>query len=40
MYRLEFQNDPENKIARPRQLYKGKSNEDYKDISQRTEAVI
>jgi citrate synthase len=36
----EFQADTENKIIRPRQLYKGKMNENYKDISQRPEAVI
>ncbi len=34
---VEFQNDPENKIVRPRQLYKGKMNENYKDMSQREE---
>ena len=34
---VEFQNDPENKIVRPRQLYKGKMNENYKDMSLREE---
>ncbi len=34
---LEFQSDPENKIVRPRQNYKGKLNENYKEISQRAE---
>jgi citrate synthase len=34
---LEFQNDSENKIVRPRQNYKGKMDENYKDISQRIE---
>lgn len=35
----EFQNDSENKIVRPRQLYKGLMNENYKDIEQREEIV-
>jgi citrate synthase len=34
---LEFQNDPENKIARPRQLYKGKLNENFIDLKDRSE---
>ena len=34
---LEFQSDSENKIVRPRQNYKGKLNENYKDLSQRVE---
>jgi citrate synthase len=34
---LEFQNDKENKIVRPRQNYKGKLNENYQDISARVE---
>ena len=34
---VEFQNDPENKIVRPRQLYKGRMNDNYKEISQREE---
>jgi citrate synthase len=34
---LEFQNDSENKIARPRQLYKGKMNENYVELKDRTE---
>lgn len=34
---LEFQNDKENKIARPRQLYKGKMNETYVEIGERKE---
>jgi len=35
----EFQNDTENKIIRPRQLYKGGMNIDYKDIETRPEIV-
>ena len=34
---VEFQNDPENKIVRPRQLYKGRMNENYIEVSQRKE---
>jgi citrate synthase len=34
---LEFQNDSENKIARPRQLYKGKMNDKYVEIKDRAD---
>jgi len=34
---IEFQNDPENKIARPRQLYKGELNQNYKNFEERPE---
>jgi hypothetical protein len=34
---LEFQNDPESKIVRPRQNYKGKMNLDYVDFEKREE---
>ena len=39
-FRIEFQNDPENKIARPRQLYKGKLNESYIEVGERPEVNI
>jgi citrate synthase len=37
---VEFQSDTENKIVRPRQNYKGKLNENYKEISQRSEVIL
>jgi citrate synthase len=36
---LEFQNDPENKIARPRQLYKGKLNENFVELKDRKDGT-
>ena len=32
---LEQQNDPENKIGRPRQIYTGADRRDYKSVSDR-----
>ena len=36
----EFQDDKENKIARPRQNYQGYSNRDYVEIDKRSLGVI
>lgn len=37
---LEFQSDPESKIVRPRQNYKGRLNDNYKEMSQRHEKNV
>lgn len=39
VHRLEFQDDPENKIVRPRQVYLGSGVRDYVPIEQRTAAT-